>query len=299
MTATTPITPLRAWLLACRPKTLWAGVAPVIVGTALAHHLGQVHWGIAAVCLLAAISVQIGANLANDYFDFLKGADTDARIGPVRVTQAGLIPPATVRRAFIFAFAVTVACSIVLAVRGGWGIVGLGLVCVACGYLYTGGPYPLGYHGLGDLFALIFFGPVAVVATCYLQALAVTGYVVVAGLAPGLFAVALIAVNNLRDIDSDRQAGKRTLAVLLGPRFARAEYLAVVTGAVLIPVLLYLVSRQHPWTLLTLATLALAVPAFRGVLTRRDGPALNRCLALTGQMELAFSVLYAVGLVLP
>ncbi|MEK7298487.1 MAG: 1,4-dihydroxy-2-naphthoate polyprenyltransferase, partial [Candidatus Margulisiibacteriota bacterium] len=178
------------------------------------------------VALLCAILIQIGTNLANDYFDFIKGGDTPARLGPTRATQAGLISPTAMRNAFVSCFVLAVVLGFSLVIRGGWPIVLVGVLSVAAGIAYTGGPYPLAYLGLGDLFVLIFFGPVAVAGTYYVEALSYSGRAVIAGLIPGLIAVGILAVNNLRDIDEDRSTGKRTLAVRLGPRSVRIEYTA-------------------------------------------------------------------------
>lgn len=286
------------WLLAARPKTLWAGFAPVLIGTALAIAADAAHWPTALLCLLLAISVQVGTNYSNDYFDFVKGTDTEDRVGPTRAVQAGWVTPATMRRASMLAFGVTMFCAAILALRAGWFILPFGLVCVLAGILYTGGPFPLGYNGLGDLFAFVFFGPVAVVGTYYMQTLDCNWGIVIAGVAPGMFAVALICVNNLRDVDGDRLAGKRTLPVLLGVAFARAEYLIAIAAALLVPVVLMVRYGYSGWVLISLAVIALAIPALRLVLTRREGPPLNKCLGLTGKMELVHSLLFAIGIVL-
>jgi 1,4-dihydroxy-2-naphthoate octaprenyltransferase len=214
----------RVWISAARPKTLWVSVAPVLMGGALAYRdTYTIGWPV-LVALLCAMLIQIGTNLANDYFDFIKGKDTPGRLGPTRATQAGLISPTTMRNAFVGCFVLAVILGSGLVIRGGWPIVLVGVLSVAAGIAYTGGPYPLAYLGLGDLFVLIFFGPVAVAGTYYVEALSYSGRAAIAGLIPGLIAVGILAVNNLRDVDEDRSTGKRTLAVRLGPKAVRIEY---------------------------------------------------------------------------
>ncbi|HYX90253.1 MAG TPA: 1,4-dihydroxy-2-naphthoate polyprenyltransferase, partial [Myxococcaceae bacterium] len=202
---------LAAWILAARPKTLAAAVMPVCVGTALAYGSGKGRAGPALAALAGALLIQIGTNLANDFFDFKKGADTGARLGPTRVTQAGLIAPEAVFTAAMLAFGAAVAVGLYLTWVAGWPILVIGLLSVASGYAYTGGPYPLGYHGLGDAFVFVFFGLVAVAGTYYAHALALTPLAVAAGVPLGALSTGLLAVNNLRDVETDARAGKRTL----------------------------------------------------------------------------------------
>ena len=196
----------KTWIMAFRPKTLSASIAPVFIGTAMAFGDGIQHFPTAIVCLFAALAIQIGTNIANDYYDFKKGADTKERIGPARVTQTGLIPPTTVKRAFIIAFSIAALLSIWLIARGGWPIALIGICAIASGIFYTAGPRPLGYMGLGDLFVLIFFGPVAVAGTYYVQSLEINMAVIFAGFAPGFISVAILTINNLRDIESIRRS---------------------------------------------------------------------------------------------
>src|SRR3989338_3083227 len=193
--------PIKVWLMAFRPKTLSASIAPVFIGTAMAFGDGVYHLPTALVCLLAALTIQNGTNIANDYYDFKKGADTKERIGPIRVTQAGLIPPETVKGAFIVSFAIAVFLSILLIYRGGWPIAVIGALAILSGILYTAGPLPLGYIGLGDVLVFVFFGPVAVAGTYYVQSFEMNAAVILAGLGLGLISVAILTVNNLRDID--------------------------------------------------------------------------------------------------
>lgn len=286
---------IRTWIMAARPRTLWAAVAPVAVGSAMALDDGAAHLPAAVAALLGAVLIQIGANFANDYFDFAKGADNDERLGPLRVTQAGLARPRTMRIAIGLIFGLAVLTGAYLVGRAGWPIVILGLLSVVFGLLYTGGPYPLGYHGWGDLLVLVFFGPVAVGGTYYVQALTINTTVLLAGLSPGLFSVAILTVNNLRDMDSDRRSGKNTLPVRFGRSFARGEYVAVIALGSAIPALLHASFGSHPCAALTLVTPLFAIPLIRTVLKSRDGPALNITLAHTGKLLLLFAVLFSVG----
>ena len=228
------------WILAARPKTLWASISPVVIGIAMAFGDGGFHAPAALVALACSVLIQVATNFANDLFDYQKGADTEARQGPMRVTQAGLVTPGMMKRGILVVLTLTLLGGLYLIWRGGWPAALIGVLSVTAGLLYTGGPRPLGYLGLGDLFVLIFFGPVAVAGTYYVQALTVNATVIVAGLAPGLLSVAILAVNNLRDADEDRRTGKRTLAVRFGPGFTRAEYIIAVVVACILPLVLYL-----------------------------------------------------------
>jgi 1,4-dihydroxy-2-naphthoate octaprenyltransferase len=283
------------WILAARPKTLWASIAPVMVGTALAYGDGAHHWPSALIALACAVLIQIGTNFANDYFDYEKGADTEERMGPLRVTQSGMVPPTTMKWATAVIFFFACVGGAILTWRGGWPIAVVGLLCILSGLLYTGGPYPLGYLGLGDLFVLIFFGPVAVGGTYYVQALQVNTTVLVAGMGPGLLITAILTVNNLRDIEVDRKAGKRTLAVRFGKTFTRWEYALLVLVGISIPPFLYLRSGQHLSSLLSLLVVLPAISTFRGVFGHAEGPSLNPVLANTARMSFLYSLLFSVG----
>ncbi len=289
---------LKNWLLAIRPKTLPAGVAPVLIGTAMAFGDGVYHFPTAAVCLIAALAIQIGTNLANDYYDFQKGADTPDRVGPTRVTQAGLIPPQTVKFSFALAFIVFAFACAWLTLRGGWPIAALGILAVLSGILYTAGPCPLGYMGLGDLFVFIFFGPVAVAGTYYVQSLEMNMAVILAGLAPGFISVAILTVNNLRDIESDQRCGKYTLAVRLGRSFALSEYLFCLFAASLVPVFIYAFIQDHLAVLLCAGMSIAAIPTIKMVLTKTDGVSLNAALAQTGKLLMVYSILFSIGWIL-
>ena len=287
---------LSIWLQAARPKTLPAGSAPVILGTAMAFEAGKLHVPSALCALAGSLLIQIGANLANDYFDHAKGADAPGRLGPVRATQAGLVSPRAMLLATAAAFLLACVPGLYIVWRGGWPFIVVGLLSILCGLLYTAGPYPLGYLGLGDLFVLVFFGPVAVGGTYYVQAYALGKDVMLAGLAAGLLSVAILTVNNLRDVDQDRLARKMTLPVRFGRTFARAEYAtALAVAIILIPALL---SARHPWVLLALLAGLPAAPTLKTVVTTTDGPALNNALASTGKVLLVFSILFSIGWIL-
>lgn len=255
------------------------------------------HHGLAALCAaLGALLIQIGTNYANDYFDFVKGTDTAERVGPLRATQAGMVTPRQMLVATVIVFALSFLPGGYLIYRGGWPILAIGLVSVLCGVLYTGGPRPLGYLGLGDVFVLVFFGPVATCGTYYVQALHLPFEVLLAGLAPGLFSTAILTVNNLRDADTDIKTGKKTLAVRFGKSFARLEYaVAIFLGSVAVPVSLYLYTRGHAPVLAAALTLPASLPLIRTVYTVPAGPALNAVLARTGGLLLLFTVLFSIG----
>ncbi|MCP4643659.1 MAG: 1,4-dihydroxy-2-naphthoate polyprenyltransferase, partial [bacterium] len=274
---------MKVWILAARPKTLPAAVAPVIVGTAMAYASGLPHWPSAVCALLGAALIQIGTNLANDYFDFVKGTDTDDRKGPTRATQAGFVAPGVMLRAAVFVFALVLVPGAYILWRGGWPFLIIGILSIACGVLYTGGPYPLGYVGLGDVFVLVFFGPVAVVGTYYLQTYVITPDSLIAGLAVGLMSVALLAVNNMRDVDEDRRAGKRTLAVRFGRGFARVEYaVCLFLAAFVVPAYFFLTTQHRLFGLVPIVVLGSGIPAIKAVFSTTDGATLNHVLGTTG-----------------
>ena len=290
-----PTATLKTWIMASRLRTLPAAIAPVMIGCAMAAADGVSHLGAALAALLGAILIQIGTNYANDYFDFKNGADNERRVGPTRATAAGLITPGAMRRAYQITFALTLPVCAYLAVRGGWPVWAIGIASIISGILYTGGPRPLGYMGLGDVFVLVFFGPVAVAGTYYVQALEVTAEAVVAGLAPGLLSTAILVVNNLRDVRSDAEVGKRTLAVRLGRRAVRIEYLAAILLAVSVPPLLVLgAGGAHGLSLAACLVLLPALPIIHNVWTI-DGRALDPNLGRTGQLLALYSVLFSVG----
>ena len=286
---------VRVWLLAARPRTLTAAVVPVLVGTAVAAAYGGFRPFPALAALLTAMCIQIGTNFANDFHDFQRGADTHERVGPQRVTQSGLVAPRTVRAAALGTFGVALVIGIYLAVVGGWPILITGLASIAAGWAYTGGPWPFGYHGLGDLFVFVFFGLVATAGTTYVQVHAVPQPAWIAAVPVGALATAILVVNNLRDIATDARAGKRTLAVRLGPDATRVEYVVLLVLAFAAPFVLLPFAR--PWVLLPLATLPLAAGPLRLVF-RGQGAELNAALGATARLQLAYGALLALGLVL-
>ncbi|MCP4658923.1 MAG: 1,4-dihydroxy-2-naphthoate polyprenyltransferase [bacterium] len=288
---------LQAWILASRPPTLGAAVAPVVVGAACAHALGGLRPGPTLAALIGAIWIQIGTNFANDVFDFEKGADTDTRLGPTRAVQAGLLSPVQMRWGMVAAFALAGLCGIYLTWIAGWPVVAIGLASIAAGIAYTAGPFPLGYHGLGDLFVLIFFGFVAVCGTVFVNLGAVPELAWWAAVPPGTLATAILVVNNIRDRSTDAEAGKRTLAVRLGRRGAVGEYLALVIVAYAVPVVLMLRGILGPWGLLPFLTAPLAVVASRRLIAGR-GTALNPVLVSTARLLLIFGGVFAAALVL-
>jgi 1,4-dihydroxy-2-naphthoate octaprenyltransferase len=285
------------WRLAIRLRTLPAAAAGVITGSALAWYDGYFRLDAALVCLLTALLLQIGSNLANDVFDFERGTDTAERAGPIRVTQAGLLTPSQVKMGMLVVFGLAALCGLYLAWLGGWPIILLGIAAIVSAIAYTGGPFPLGYYGMGDLFVFIFFGLASVAGTYYVQA----GFVSTAAwwmaIPPGLIITAILVVNNLRDLENDRKAGKHTLAVILGERGTKTEYLICMAVAYLVIPFAAGVGVV-PWlSLLTWASLPLAIRTARVVFTQKGRP-LNAALAGTGQVALFFSILFWIGLFL-
>jgi 1,4-dihydroxy-2-naphthoate octaprenyltransferase len=286
----------RLWLLAARPRTLPAAVAPVLVGTALAGSEDTFHPLRFAAALIGSVFIQIGTNLSNDYSDARRGADTEDRLGPVRVTAGGLMPPRRVLTGTYVAFGIAVAAGAYLAAVAGWELLLVGAASILAGVLYTGGPRPYGYEGLGELFVFLFFGVVAVAGSYFVQTEALRWEAVALGVPVGLLAAAILVVNNVRDIDTDRRAGKRTLAVKLGRERARNLFVAMVALAFVIPVAL--VPALSAWLLLPLAALPLVPMLVRTVRTRTDGPALNGALAATGRVLAVYSLLLTGGVLL-
>ena len=312
---------LRLWLMAARPRTLPAAIAPVLVGTAAAwwqlengcasasDAVGEsavagvlcepdFRWGAFAAALIGSIFIQIGTNLANDYSDAKRGADTADRLGPVRVTSSGLVAPRRVLYATWLAFAVAVAAGIYLATVAGWVIIVVGAVSILAGVLYTGGPRPYGYAGMGELFVFLFFGLVAVNGSYFVQVEELHWAPLVLSVAVGLLSTAILVVNNVRDIETDRRAGKRTLAVRLGRERTRDLFTAVIVGAFAALALAPLLTDAPPEVLLGLLALPLALPPLRAVRNRTDGPSLNGALGACGLLLAGFSLLVSAGLLL-
>ena len=288
---------VRVWIGAIRPQTLTAGVAPVLVGSALAVADGVFSPGPALAALVGALLIQIGTNLFNDWADFVRGADGPDRLGPARATAQGWLTERQVLSACLLTFLAAIMVGGYLAWVGGWPIVVIGLLSIAAGLAYTGGPYPLAYVGLGDPFVLVFFGVVAVSGTYWLQAMTLTPAVLVASVCVGALATAILVVNNLRDRHSDARAGKRTLVVRFGALFARAEYVALLGAAYLLVVVAVVAGVAPIGWLLVLVTLPLAASELRAVRTT-DGAALNRHLGGTGRLGLVFAVALSIGALL-
>ena len=285
----------RIWLQAARPRTLPAAVAPVLVGTALAAGEGVFSVATFVAALLGALFIQIGTNLSNDYSDARRGADTEDRLGPVRVTAGGLVPPRQVLVGTWVAFALAVLAGSYLIAITGWELLLAGAASILAGVLYTGGPRPYGYAGLGEIFVFLFFGLVAVAGSYFAQTERLSAEALLLAVPVGLLASAILVVNNVRDLETDRRAGKNTLAVRLGRSRTRLLYTAMVVGAYLTALLPWLFGELGPWLLISWLTVRLAIPMVRIVRTRTDGPTLNRALAGTGALQLAFCLALALG----
>ena len=297
------MSPLRIWLMASRPRTLPAGLAPVFVGSAAAYHQleqfalgGDFRWDTFAAALIGAMFIQIGTNLANDYSDARRGTDTEDRLGPVRVTASGLAAPRRVLHATWGAFAVAALAGLYLGVEVGPEIVAVGVVSIAAGVLYTGGPRPYGYEGLGEVFVFVFFGLVAVNGSYYVQLEELDLAPFLLSIPIGLMSAAILVVNNVRDIDTDRRAGKRTLAVRLGRERTRVLFAAMVALAFLLQPLVLLAGTDWAPALAAFLAAPLALRPLRAVRTRTDGPALNAALAQAGALLAVFALAAAIAL---
>jgi 1,4-dihydroxy-2-naphthoate octaprenyltransferase len=296
--AAAPAGTLRLWVVAARPRTLPAAVAPVLVGTALAGSEGTFRPLAFAAALVGSVFIQIGTNLSNDYSDARRGADTEDRLGPVRVTAGGLMPPRTVLVGTYVAFGIAVAAGLYLAAVAGWELLVVGAASILAGVLYTGGPRPYGYEGLGELFVFLFFGVVAVAGSYFVQTEELRWEAFALAVPVGLLAAAILVVNNVRDVETDRRAGKRTLAVKLGRSRARRLYAAMLGLAFAAPVATWLAGGVSAWVVLALAAAPLAPPLVRTVASRTDGPSLNAALAGTGRLLAVYSVLLSIGVLL-
>ena len=284
------------WVLASRLKTLPAAISPVLVGVSLAIHDGEFQLFIAFMTLLAAVLIQIGANFANDVYDFLNGSDREDRLGPTRATQSGLIPPEDMKKGMWLIFALAICVGFYLASIGGWPIVWIGLASIASAIAYTGGPYPLGYHGWGDVFVFVFFGIIAVPGTYYLQSGFVSYDSILFGIPLGALSTAILIVNNLRDADTDIKSGKRTLAVRFGKTFVKIEYIIMMVVAFAIPI--YILQF---WDELSLYIILFLLPiSIRLIqsLYNETGISLNPVLVNTAQFLFHFSILLSIGLIL-
>ncbi len=289
---------LQIWLMAARPRTLPAAVAPVLVGSALAATVASLNWFAFAAAALGSIFIQVGTNLSNDYSDARRGADTEDRLGPVRVTAGGLVPPSQVLVATYASFAMAVLCGVYLIIIAGPVLLLIGAASILAGVLYTGGPRPYGYEGFGELFVFTFFGLVAVTGSYYVQLQQLSWDAFVLAVPVGLLAAAILVVNNVRDLETDRRAGKKTLAVRLGRARTRRLFAAMLILAYPTALLPWLEGSFNAWLALVLLTTPLAVALIRTVSAHSDGPTLNAALARAGMLELSFCVALTAGLLL-
>jgi 1,4-dihydroxy-2-naphthoate octaprenyltransferase len=289
---------VRIWLMAARVRTLPAAIAPVLVGTSLAGFAGVFHPLRFVAALIGAIFIQVGTNLSNDYSDARRGADTEDRLGPVRVTAGGLVPPGRVLVATYASFGVAVLAGIYLIAVAGWALLLVGAASILAGVLYTGGPRPYGYEGLGEVFVFLFFGIVAVAGSYFVQVRHLNWEAFALAVPVGFLAAAILVVNNVRDIDTDRRAGKRTLAVRLGRERTRSLFAAIVYGAYPLALVTWLFGPLSAWLLLPWLTIPLAAEVVRTVRNHADGPTLNATLARSGMLQLAYCMLLSAGLLL-
>lgn len=287
---------LNAWKLAIRIPTLPAAIAPVLVGWALAERGNEFALGPALAAFIGALLLQIGANFANDVFDFEKGTDTESRLGPPRATQLGLISPQSMKVGMSLTFVLALGVGIYLVSVAGWPIIVIGLASILAALIYTGGPWPIGYHGLGELFTFLFFGVVAVAGTYYVQTESFNNLTWLSTIPLGFTVTAILVVNNLRDIPTDSETNKRTLGVILGDRKTRIWYTILISGAYLSVALIVLLGLSDPWTLLTFASLPIALIPLRDILSGTKGPALNRTLKATALAHLIFGLLFSASL---
>jgi 1,4-dihydroxy-2-naphthoate octaprenyltransferase len=296
MTTTMPF--LSAWLLAARPRTLPASIAPVLVGSALAAASGHFDGLLFAATLAVSLLLQIGANFSNDVFDYLKGADV-ARRGPMRVTQSGYLSPNQMLWSTAIIFGLAALIGLYLVLSAGWPLVIVGAIAILSALAYTGGPWPLGYHGLGDLFVFVFFGLVGVAGTYYIQTHALNGAAIAASIPVGLLITNILVVNNLRDLETDRAAGKRTLAVRIGDVATRTEFATFLYVAYAVPPLMAMVDLAGFWFWLPWLSVPFALGILREVNSVREGPAFNRLLARVSQLNLLYAILFALSFLLP
>lgn len=288
----------KTWLSAARPQTLAAALVPVLVGASLAFHYNSLAWDATLVALFCAFAIQIGTNFANDYFDFVNGADTPDRIGFERATSAGKISPRAMLRATLITLTIAFVAGLYLVWVGGWVILWIGILSLLFGVLYTGGPFPLGYNGLGDLFVFIFFGFVAVMGTTYVNTLEWPAEAFWASLPVGALCVNILVVNNLRDIDQDRVSGKKTLGVLFGENALKTEYLGMLSLAYLTPVYFYHVLGYSIWIILPFLALPDAWKLVNHIWYHEDKRTLNETLEKTARHMIFFGFLFSAGVIL-
>jgi 1,4-dihydroxy-2-naphthoate octaprenyltransferase len=292
------LTAAGAWWSAVRPATLAASVAPVLAGTAISVHAGGARLGAGLLALAVGVAMQLGVNFANDYSDFVRGADNARRIGPLRAASSGVVRPDHVRWAAIATFGVAAVAGLVLSLVTDWRLLVVGVACLLAGWLYTGGPRPYGYLGLGELFVFLFFGLVATVGTVYVETLRVTPLAVLMGCAMGCLATAILVLNNLRDIDTDRQAGKRTLATRIGRSRTLGLLVGLVCVAFAIPIVMLVTHLAGVPVMLVHFAIPIAAVPVRTAFATSAGPPLVRALRRMAVAELAYALLFTLGLLL-
>ncbi len=288
---------LKNWVLASRPKTLPAAVAPVLIGTSVAYYDNKINFIAAFIALICSLLIQIGTNFVNDLYDHLKGSDSEDRVGPERALATGIISINEMKLAIYLTFGVTFFLGLYLVNLAGWPILLVGILSIASGYAYTAGPYPLAYNGLGDIFVFIFFGVVAVVGTYYVQALQLTEMIFIASIPAGTLITNILVVNNYRDIDEDRKNNKNTLAVLFGRKFSQVQYLLQLLAAYAVPIYIFIRYEVSWAVLLPLITLPLGMKLFK-MLINLKGEELNKTLELTAKLSVIFSILFSIGFLL-
>ena len=288
---------LKNWVLASRPKTLPAAVAPVLIGTSVAYYDNKINFIAAFIALICSLLIQIGTNFVNDLYDHLKGSDSEDRVGPERALATGIISINEMKLAIYLTFGVTFLLGLYLVNLAGWPILLVGILSIASGYAYTAGPYPLAYNGLGDIFVFVFFGVIAVVGTYYVQALQLTEMIFIASIPAGTLITNILVVNNYRDIDEDRKNNKNTLAVLFGRKFSQTQYLLQLLAAYAVPLYIF-IRYEISWVvLLPLITLPLGIKLFK-MLIDLKGEELNKTLELTAKLSVLFSILFSIGFLL-
>ena len=290
------VTPARVWWSAVRPATLAASVAPVLAGTAVAIHQGGIRPAAGFGALVVALAIQVGVNFSNDYSDFVRGADTARRVGPLRAASSGVVAPASVRAAAIVAFAIAGVAGVALSLATDWRLLVVGGACLLAAWLYTGGPRPYGYMGLGELFVFVFFGLVATAGTAYVESLRVTPLALLAGAGVGFLATAILVLNNLRDIDTDAAAGKRTLATRIGRDRTLVLLLVLVCAAFAVPIVILVTGLAGVTVMLVHFGIPIAAVPVRTAFASRSGPALVSALKRMAAAELAYALLLTAGL---
>jgi len=297
MVATAPaLTPVRAWWSAVRPATLAASVAPVLAGTAVAIHQGGIRPTAGFGALVVALAMQVGVNFANDYSDFVRGADTPRRVGPLRAASSGVVAPARVKKAALLAFGIAGVAGVALSLATDWRLLLLGAACLLAGWLYTGGPRPYGYLGLGEVFVFVFFGLVATCGTVYVETLHVTPLALLAGIGVGCLATAILVLNNLRDTDTDAAAGKRTLATRIGRDRTLILLLLLVCAAFAVPIVMFVTGLAGVTVMLVYFGIPIAAAPVRTAFASRSGPALVAALKRMAAAEIAYALLLTAGL---